>query len=121
MIAGGTGITPMLQVVRAVIRGRKAGDRTEVDLIFANVNQEDILLKEDLDGLAAEDSGFRVHYVLNNPPEGWTGGVGFVTPEMMTVSLPRIYSSFCWVLIAYRNGCPSRRLMLSCCFVDHHL
>lgn len=86
MIAGGTGITPMLQIIRAVIRGRALGDKTEVDLIFANVNKEDILLKEDLDELAAKDSGFRVHYVLNNPPEGWTGGVGFVTPDMISVS-----------------------------------
>lgn len=87
MIAGGTGITPMLQIIRAVIRGRAAGDKTEIDLIFANVNQEDILLKEDLDNLAKEDAGFRVHYVLNNPPEKWSGGVGFVTPEMISVSI----------------------------------
>ncbi|PHH72281.1 hypothetical protein CDD82_6046 [Ophiocordyceps australis] len=36
MIAGGTGITPMLQIIRAVVRGRANGDRTQVDLIFAN-------------------------------------------------------------------------------------
>lgn len=89
MIAGGTGITPMLQIIRAVIRGRAAGDKTQIDLIFANVNQEDILLKEDLDTLAKEDAGFRVHYVLNNPPEKWEGGVGFVTPEMITNWLPK--------------------------------
>lgn len=86
MIAGGTGITPMLQIIRAVIRGRSTGDKTEIDLIFANVNEEDILLKEDLDELAKSDKGFRVQYVLNNPPEKWTGGVGFVTPEMISVS-----------------------------------
>jgi cytochrome-b5 reductase len=85
MIAGGTGITPMLQIIRAVIRSRKAGDITEIDLVFANVNPEDILLKEDLDALASEDKGFRVHYVLNNPPQGWNGGMGFVTPEMIQV------------------------------------
>ncbi|KAJ8612057.1 hypothetical protein MRB53_037608 [Persea americana] len=84
MIAGGTGITPMLQVIRAIIRGRPQ-DKTQVDLLFANVNKDDILLKDQLDKLAAEDSGFRVHYVLNNPPEGWNGGVGFVTPEMIKV------------------------------------
>ncbi|TKA78853.1 NADH-cytochrome b5 reductase 1 [Cryomyces minteri] len=88
MIAGGTGITPMLQIIRAIIRGRAAGDRTEVDLLFANVNPEDILLREDLDQLVKEDPGFRVHYVLNNPPEGWTGGVGFVTPDMIKEKLP---------------------------------
>lgn len=86
MIAGGTGITPMLQVAKAILRGRSSGDKTQVDLIFANVNAEDILLKEDLDKLAREDSGFRVHYVLNNPPTGWTGGVGFVTADMIKVS-----------------------------------
>lgn len=88
MIAGGTGITPMLQVVKAIIRGRAAGDRTEVDLIFANVNPEDILLKDDLDALAAKDPKFRVHYVLNNPPEKWTGGTGFVTADMIKAKLP---------------------------------
>ena len=90
MIAGGTGITPMLQIIRAVIRGRPQNggtDTTEVDLIFANVNAEDILLKEDLDSLAEEDKGFRVHYVLNNPPEKWDGGVGFVTSDIIKVSL----------------------------------
>lgn len=90
MIAGGTGITPMLQIVRAIVRGRPRNgghDRTKVDLTFANVNEDDILLRKDLDHLANEDDGFRVHYVLNNPPDGWTGGVGFVTPEFMKVRL----------------------------------
>jgi len=87
MIAGGTGITPMLQVAQAIRRGRKSGDKTQVDLIFANVNEEDILLREDLDDLNKEE-GFNVYYVLNNPPEGWTGGVGFVTADMIKERLP---------------------------------
>jgi len=89
MIAGGTGITPMLQIIRAIIRGREAGDKTEVDLLFANVNKEDILLKEDLDELAEKDKGIRVHYVLNNPPDGWTGDVGFVTADMIAKYCPK--------------------------------
>lgn len=90
MIAGGTGITPMLQIIRAIIRGRpRSGgkDTTEVDLIFANVNEEDILLREDLDALAAEDDKFRVYYVLDKPPESWDGGVGFVSTEMIKVDV----------------------------------
>merc|ERR1711939_1132745 len=62
MIAGGTGITPMLQIIRAIIRGRPDGDVTQVDLIFANVSEQDILLQEDLDALVKQDSGIRVHY-----------------------------------------------------------
>ncbi|KAK0669451.1 putative NADH-cytochrome b5 reductase [Cercophora samala] len=89
MIAGGTGITPMLQVIRAIVRGRKAGDTTQVDLIFANVTKEDILLKEDLDALTKEDKGIRVHYVLDKPPADWQGGVGYVTGDMITKWLPK--------------------------------
>lgn len=90
MIAGGTGITPMLQIIKAIIRNRPrngGNDTTKVDLIFANVNPEDILLKEQLEKLEKEDEGFRVYYVLNNPPAEWNGGVGFVTPDMIKVSL----------------------------------
>ena len=89
MIAGGTGITPMLQIVRAILRGRKSGDKTEISLIFANVDEKDILLKEDLDQLVKEDDKFSLYYVLNNPPEKWDGGVGFVTADMIKVSLSR--------------------------------
>ncbi|KAJ9653162.1 NADH-cytochrome b5 reductase [Neophaeococcomyces mojaviensis] len=88
MIAGGTGITPMLQIIRAIERGRSAGDKTKVDLIFANVNPDDILLKDDIDEVARRDPNFKVYYVLNNPPPGWTGGVGFVTPDMIKEHLP---------------------------------
>ena len=36
MIAGGTGITPMLQLVRDVLKNSSKGDATELALIFAN-------------------------------------------------------------------------------------
>jgi len=87
MIAGGTGITPMLQIISAINRGR-ATDTTKVDLIFANVNPDDILLKEKLDDLDRKDPNFNVYYVLNNPPEKWNGGVGFVTADMIKEKLP---------------------------------
>ena len=92
MIAGGTGITPMLQIVQAIRRGRSSGDNTVVDLIFANVDEKDILLKEDLDELAAKDDKINVYYVLNNPPEKWDGGVGFVTADMIKVSRRSLFS-----------------------------
>ena len=87
MIAGGTGITPMLQIVRAALKNPL--DRTKLSLIYANVNPEDILLKKELDELAEKHSHrFRVYYVLNNPPPSWEGGVGFVTKEQIEKYLP---------------------------------
>jgi cytochrome-b5 reductase len=86
MIAGGTGITPMLQIIRAVLKNPR--DRTKIGLIFANVNKEDILLIEEIDKLAAKHNNFKVHYVLNNPPDDWKGGVGFVTADMIKEYCP---------------------------------
>ncbi|OCH96478.1 NADH-cytochrome b5 reductase [Obba rivulosa] len=87
MIAGGTGITPMLQIIRAALKNPL--DRTKLSLIYANVNPEDILLKKELDELADKHSHrFKVHYVLNNPPQGWQGGVGFVSKEQIEKHMP---------------------------------
>ncbi|PFH54645.1 hypothetical protein AMATHDRAFT_134112 [Amanita thiersii Skay4041] len=87
MIAGGTGITPMYQILRAALSN--PDDHTKVNLIYANVNHEDILLKSELDKLAQDyESRFTLYYVLNNPPAGWKGGVGFVTKEHINQYLP---------------------------------
>jgi cytochrome-b5 reductase len=82
MIAGGTGITPMFQVIKAILTN--PADKTKVKLIYANVSEDDILLKEELDQLAKDHSEqFSIYYVLNNPPSEWDGGVGFVTKDMI--------------------------------------
>jgi cytochrome-b5 reductase len=92
MIAGGTGITPMLQIIRAALKNPE--DPTRLSLVYANVNYEDILLKKELDVLADNyPSRFKVFYVLNNPPAGWTGGVGFVSKEQIATHLPATHDN----------------------------
>ncbi|KAF9480064.1 ferredoxin reductase-like protein [Pholiota conissans] len=87
LIAGGTGIAPMIQVIRAALRN--PFDRTTVTLIYANVNEEDILLKDDLEELQdVHEQKFKIIYVLNNPPPGWKGLAGFVTKEHIKEHLP---------------------------------
>ncbi|KGB78915.2 NADH-cytochrome b5 reductase 1 [Cryptococcus deuterogattii R265] len=87
MIAGGTGITPMYQIIKSSVKNPR--DQTKLSLIYANVQEDDILLKKEIDELQAKSNGrFDVKYVLNNPPEGWTGGVGFVTKEMIEEAMP---------------------------------
>lgn len=47
------------------------------------------MLKKELDELAEKHKErFRVYYVLNNPPEGWTGGVGFVSKAQVENYMP---------------------------------
>ncbi|CAD5169981.1 unnamed protein product [Musa acuminata subsp. malaccensis] len=47
MIAGGTGITPVYQVIQAVLRDPE--NRTEMHLVYANRSEDDILLRDELD------------------------------------------------------------------------
>ncbi|KQK10294.1 NADH--cytochrome b5 reductase 1 [Brachypodium distachyon] len=87
MLAGGSGITPMFQVARAILEN--PNDKTKVHLIYANVTSEDILLKEELDSMAEDyPDRFKIFYVLNQPPEVWNGGVGFVSQEMIKTHCP---------------------------------
>jgi cytochrome-b5 reductase len=84
MVAGGTGITPMLQVIRAVLKD--PSDSTELWLMFGNQTEEDILLRKELEAIPKE----RLHlfYTLDRPPENWTQGAGFVTEAMCKDHLP---------------------------------
>ena len=50
MVAGGTGITPMLQILEKALPDRD--DQTEFSLIYCNQTPEDILLRDRLDDLA---------------------------------------------------------------------
>ncbi|CAL9000590.1 unnamed protein product [Prunus brigantina] len=87
MLAGGTGITPMFQVARAILEN--PSDGTNVHLIYANVTYEDILLKEELDNLSSNfPNRFNIYYVLNQPPEIWEGGVGFISKEIIQTYCP---------------------------------
>lgn len=87
MVAGGTGITPMYQLIRAVCENQR--DTTEISLIYANRSEKDILLRKELDTFARRyPRNFKIFYVLDKAPEGWQGGRGFVTREMMDERFP---------------------------------
>ncbi|GMT08900.1 hypothetical protein PFISCL1PPCAC_197 [Pristionchus fissidentatus] len=87
MIAGGTGITPMLQIIAAVLRDRE--DKTQLSLLFANQTEEDILCREELDALVAEHGGrFRVWYTVDRPPANWAFSKGFIDDKMIAERLP---------------------------------
>jgi cytochrome-b5 reductase len=93
MVAGGTGIAPMLQVADEILEN--PSDTTKIKLIFANVSEEDILLKKQIDAKAAANPGkLSVYYVVDKAPSrmffqsAWTGGVGYVTEAMLKEQMP---------------------------------
>jgi cytochrome-b5 reductase len=89
MIAGGTGITPMLQVIRRVFHEDSTDKKTKITLLFGNQTESDILLKDELDKIAKENPDrFKVVYALDKAPENWTGVSGYITKEVVEANLP---------------------------------
>ncbi|EFY95710.1 NADH-cytochrome B5 reductase [Metarhizium robertsii] len=87
MVAGGTGITPMFQIIRAVCEDDR--DLTRISLVYANRREEDILLREELDRFARRyPDNLTVYYMLDQPPADWAYGRGYVTKELMREKLP---------------------------------
>lgn len=94
MLAGGTGITPMYQLIRAICEDPR--DTTHVSLVYANRTEADILLRDELDAFARRyPANLTIHYQLDHPPtpttdgsSSWVGGTGFVTKELMAEKFP---------------------------------
>ncbi|KAK3699131.1 NADH-cytochrome b5 reductase [Vermiconidia calcicola] len=87
LIAGGTGITPMWQLIRAIYKNPE--DKTRVTLVYGSVSQDDVILKKEIDQLEKEHPDrFRAFHVLDNPPEGWKQGKGFITKDLLKEIIP---------------------------------
>lgn len=85
MIAGGTGITPCFQILQYVANNKD--ENLNMSLIYANRSEEDILLRPILEQFLTEQK-MHLYYTLDNPPENWTQGKGYVTQEMIRDNLP---------------------------------
>lgn len=113
MIAGGTGITPMLQILHFIFEN--PGDTSvKVNLLYANQSaystklagallvirssyfsshnysvssltaEDDILVRSELEGLLSKfPDRFGLHYTVDSPPAGWKYSTGFISKEML--------------------------------------
>ena len=105
-LAGGTGIAPMLQMIRTILSNRDDA-ATQLSLVFANRDENDILARAELDELAEQHAArFRVRYVLSSPPQGsslWAGGTGWITAEDVAGHLPSPADDNIQVLVCGRD------------------
>uniref|UniRef100_A0A3Q3XMS2 NADH-cytochrome b5 reductase n=1 Tax=Mola mola TaxID=94237 RepID=A0A3Q3XMS2_MOLML len=87
MIAGGTGITPMLQLIRRITSDPT--DKTQCSLIFANQTEKDILLREELEEVKRNHPDrVQLWFTLDKPPKDWNYSSGFVNYDMIKDHLP---------------------------------
>ncbi|KAI0132459.1 hypothetical protein BJ170DRAFT_592414 [Xylariales sp. AK1849] len=81
MICAGSGITPIFQVLRAVMKDPE--DQTFCVVLDGNRVEEDILCREDIDAMAVgNDHKCRLLYTLTKPEPTWTGLRGRMSKEL---------------------------------------
>ncbi|KAG5191118.1 hypothetical protein JKP88DRAFT_11044 [Tribonema minus] len=86
MIAGGTGITPMYQCILELLDA--SDDATNITLLFGNRTPSDILLKAELDALAATHPRFKLVYIVDKPDSSWKGLSGYITANEIQKYMP---------------------------------
>lgn len=89
MLAGGTGITPFIQALHAIL-GTES-DASRVSLLFGAQVEDDLLAKDTLDEWAAQHKDkLDVTYVLSAEPKDspWQGERGYISAELCASRLP---------------------------------
>lgn len=82
MICGGSGITPIYQVFRAIMQDKD--DSTRCTLLDGNRLVEDILCKEDLDRFAKDnEQKCKLMYTLTQAPDNWDGLRGRIAAPLL--------------------------------------
>ncbi|WP_052667193.1 ferredoxin reductase family protein [Nitriliruptor alkaliphilus] len=83
-VVGGIGITPVMSMLHTLA---DRGDQRPVWLIYGNPSWDEVAYLDELDDLEQRLDLTIVH-VLDDPPDGWAGETGFITPEVLDRHLP---------------------------------
>jgi len=88
MIAGGSGITPMIPIIRSILGGEN--DSTNIHLLFANKREEDIILRDKLENRHEEFSHqYKYFYTISESNDNWTGYTGHINTKMLNETMPQ--------------------------------
>jgi len=94
LLCGGTGLAPALQITRAYLKSLSHGDTIEaglphgIKIVYAAESVADLAFIQAFDKLKARFPKLIEYYiVLNQPPSGWTQGLGFVDQDIIRKQL----------------------------------
>eukprot|EP00978_Attheya_sp_CCMP212_P046389 scaffold389736_cov55-Attheya_sp.AAC.1 len=109
MLAGGSGITPCMQIAAEILRHPL--DSTKISLIFACRSEDDLLMRSTLDSWAIKfPEKFKIHYILSDSwPKDWKYSNGFVNKALFEKELypasEDCYNLMCGPPIMLERGC----------------
>jgi ring-1,2-phenylacetyl-CoA epoxidase subunit PaaE len=79
LFAGGSGITPMMSILKSILYVEK---QSKITLIYANKNEESTIFKSEIDAITSNNSNLNVVYVFDQPASKLSDlQTGVITPE----------------------------------------
>ncbi|MDX2171535.1 MAG: FAD-binding oxidoreductase [Bacteroidota bacterium] len=66
LFAGGSGITPMMSILKSVLYVEKG---SHVTLVYANKNEDSTIFKSEIDAIAANNNNLKVVYIFDEPKQ----------------------------------------------------
>ena len=84
-MAGGIGITPIRSILKYLVDNGDTGQKT---LLYASRYPEGTAFLNEILSWKASDPNLSHIQAYEQPPEGWTGPVGFITNEMIEDNIP---------------------------------
>lgn len=82
LYAGGSGVTPMMSILKSVLEIEPS---SHVTLVYGNRDEESIIFRKELDELEGHFADrFKIINCLNDAPTGWQGATGLLTTDKVT-------------------------------------
>jgi ferredoxin-NADP reductase len=95
LVAGGSGVVPLMAMLRHRAR---LSNGTPARLLFSSRSYEEIIYRDELEGLAGHGDGLEVvHTLTRSQPPGWTGYARRIDEPMLaqlleSLAQPRVYA-----------------------------
>lgn len=120
MLAGGSGVTAMVPILRAMLR--ESGDTPKCSLVYSNLTDQDIIMKSELNSMATKNrKRFKLWYTVDKPTSSsWKYGNGQITDvtiaDWMPKPEPGILGKTSKVISSNVSGWKTRNRFLSILF-----
>ena len=88
-LAGGSGITPFMSMIREVT---DRGLRRDIHLFYGCQRPDDIIFQEELEDRRRRHGNLKVTPVISDPPSGYFGLTGFITADLIRKTLGDVSS-----------------------------
>ncbi len=83
-IAGGSGITPCMSMIRTLLKRK---EKVRIDLMYGSRSPQDVIFGEELLRLAEAHAHFHYTLVISEPPAGYSGLSGFIDERVIAGAL----------------------------------